>query len=86
MRWCALNQEHFIRPHWGHFVPACAGISDAKFDHLVKVVMPARPCHCKHIFLELSLLFSFYFTYKSNVWEIKSGGIKQTPKDPGKLE
>lgn len=30
----------------GHFLAACAIISDAKFDHLCKVVMSARSCHC----------------------------------------
>ena len=36
--------------HWGHFMVACAIISEVKLDCLIKVVVLDRPCHCKGIF------------------------------------
>lgn len=36
--------------HRGHFMAACAIISDAKLDGLVKAVVSARSCPCKGIF------------------------------------
>ena len=71
--------------HWGHFMVACAIISDVKLDYLVKVVVLDDLAVVK-VSLKNSLYLYFYFTYKPNVLEIKLSHIKKTLKDPERLE